>query len=436
MAVGKGSKRGSPMNERVAEQGRTDTRTPESTRGGNAAGDGDVRAGFRSSREGSEAWESSSQPGGSQIGAPGTSHSNRDAERTDCDEGKQVHFATAVRQTAIRINRRVNGLEAPHSGEQDAGSSYRNGVCVTDGEDDKSKNSRKATSANGEKFAIESIVYGDGSSLGNLVLEDESWYASGTSDGGIESFHEIDPDTIVLSTRGCNKGGNWRSRPLTQLARGVTVTDTPRVNIPANKRNNRAFKQRKLRILALAWCMENKGFALTVGGPGARGVISNVSAYQITSFGSVYAQKAEGNCMESALVNAVDIVFGREIAQKVQDHFKEELPHITHLKEIMELLHKLRISGRLQKIKHDSNYLQNPFKVIAEFTSGIYLVHLKETGIVDYVVAVDANRRIILDSQEKYPMSLNENVLRLCGGDSASNLTVHCVRRLVDPRNT
>lgn len=76
----------------------------------------------------------------------------------------------------------------------------------------------------------------------------------------------------------------------------------------------------------------------------------------------------------------------------------------------------------------------NPFSSIDEFTSGEYLLHLPEVEVVENVIAVDADRRLILDGVEPYPMRLSEEVLRLCGGQGAKNLTLVCTRRLIEPR--
>lgn len=41
---------------------------------------------------------------------------------------------------------------------------------------------------------------------------------------------------------------------------------------------------------------------------------------------------------------------------------------------------------------------------------------------MNLAVVVDANRKLIIDSEGKYPLTLTQEVLRKCGGEEADNL--------------
>lgn len=57
-----------------------------------------------------------------------------------------------------------------------------------------------------------------------------------------------------------------------------------------------------------------------------------------------------------------------------------------------------------------------------------------QEGLVDYCVTIDAGARIIIDSTERWPMVLSEEVLKLCGGSNARNLRVGEIRKVVKQR--
>lgn len=90
----------------------------------------------------------------------------------------------------------------------------------------------------GEAFKIESTLFVDGCSMGKIVLVDESWYPSGRIGDDMESFHEVDPESITLSTIGPNKGRNGKARPVTPKTKSLLVPDTPIVWISTHKKSN------------------------------------------------------------------------------------------------------------------------------------------------------------------------------------------------------
>lgn len=79
--------------------------------------------------------------------------------------------------------------------------------------------------------------------------------------------------------------------------------------------------------------------------------------------------------------------------------------------------------------------MANKCRELACFSTGVYLVHLRQLGVVDHIVVVDAGRKLILDSEEPYPMTLSEGLLRKCGGDEVKHLTIACGRRLIEQRD-
>lgn len=140
------------------------------------------------------------------------------------------------------------------------------------------KTTRKASSAS-QPFNIESLVCGDGSRKNGVALKNLIICASKRAAGEYESYHEIDGDSLRLSTRGSRRGGKWNNRPVSDKSHNLKLNAVPRVKLSPKKRHNQASKQDKLRHLALRWLYQHRGVALSVGGPGARGGIDGVEKY-------------------------------------------------------------------------------------------------------------------------------------------------------------
>ena len=97
-------------------------------------------------------------------------------------------------------------------------------------------------------------------------------------------------------------------------------------------------------------------------------------------------------------------------------------------------MHDLGTGAEMRKLpKTDrSTYNENPFRYLATRETDFYLVHLVQHGVVNHAVVVDARRKLIIDSEEKYPLTLTEEVLRKCGGEEAENLQVEDLRLILD----
>ena len=296
------------------------------------------------------------------------------------------------------------------------------------------KASKKTRREISETFNIESVVCGDGQrnksglSLRNLVI-----YASDRLDGGIESYWEVDPDSLMFTTRGGRRGGNWHTRPISDRAKERELTEVPRVNIPSRKRKNYSWIREKLRDEGLRWLYQNRGCALSIGGPGERSSIEDVEKHLVRGLGTVLEKQNDGNCMTAAITNAVDIVSGREAAESLREYFYEYNPHYLKIREATLLLRNLGAGAEMRKLpKEDLGIFNaNRFAYLASRESFVYIVHVFEPKVCSHTVVIDANRRIIVDSAEDYPMRLSEELLRKCGGDQSKSLRVGEVRMIV-----
>eukprot|EP00171_Calliarthron_tuberculosum_P009467 IDg9467t1 len=82
-----------------------------------------------------------------------------------------------------------------------------------------------------------------------------------------------------------------------------------------------------------------------------------------------------------------------------------------------------RKCGRQRK----ERYLEQHYKAFLEFEEpwwDVYIVRLRQDGHVDHAVVVDANNRIIVDSEETSALRCAAYVLERCGGEFVDRLRV------------
>ena len=136
--------------------------------------------------------------------------------------------------------------------------------------------------------------------------------------------------------------------------------------------------------------------------------------------------------MEAAIINGVDIVAGRTVSTALRVHVEREITHLLKVKEIARFLQHAGVGVEAQKIQQTEGYQNNSFSFFANATSGVFLIHLQELDVVDHIIIVDENRKLIFDSTEQYPMSFSQRLLLQCGGEEAANFKIVTARRLVN----
>lgn len=93
---------------------------------------------------------------------------------------------------------------------------------------------RVRLSTSNPSFAV-MIRGNNGIVMRNLVI-----YASERADGGYESYHEGEGESLRLSTYSSRRSGNWESRPVFDKSNILKPKAVLHINIPAKKRNNHA----------------------------------------------------------------------------------------------------------------------------------------------------------------------------------------------------
>ena len=109
------------------------------------------------------------------------------------------------------------------------------------------------------------------------------------------------------------------------------------------------------------------------------------------------------------------------------------ISHFLQIREATPVLNDLRTRKEMRKIPKSERVLfnENPFGYLASRGSEVFITHVFQPKIVPHTIVVDAGRKLIIDSPEDYPMRLNEELLRNCGGEQATELRVGEVAMIV-----
>ena len=295
------------------------------------------------------------------------------------------------------------------------------------------------TSVPRDEWAIESVVFGDGSrDAKGFELRRGVFYASAKARGRHENYHRVDFRSIAFSTR----DGIAQSLPTLMVSKG-RPDERLLCRLPAeaiNRRRRNVREQRKLISQAFpALLMEHPGVAVIIGGPGMRGNNVMVKPHLHRAAGKVFMMSNDGRCVHAALVNAVGCLRNVNEAHVAKQKLQSDSTHFINLKPLGLVAHKLdgfdirRPSKEMRRLLSDKE--TRAFSIIGQLKRGVWIVRLCQSQVVDHCVVIDGERGLIFDSAEEYPITLSERTLRMCGGSSANQLHIAEIREVVDIKN-
>ena len=95
------------------------------------------------------------------------------------------------------------------------------------------------------------------------------------------------------------------------------------------------------------------------------------------------------------------------------------------------MANKVHVWGGRAELGKNKRVGGDSFKWLAGREKGVYVVRVYERLVTDHCIVVSGSRKLILDSEERYPLQLTEDCLRLCGGVDAKLLKVGEIREVV-----
>ena len=289
----------------------------------------------------------------------------------------------------------------------------------------------------GERCYVHWLLCGDGTirrgmrfSRGvvyaNNILRLKSW----------DSFWVLvwdDEIFVGLPPEGCVFRGAWRGENL-------SIMETDLLNVPAcpGRKPSACDVRMHYEKYICNWLSEHPGWTLSMCRNGAREARTLQGDQYVTSWG-VITYEGVHDCAVAASIDSVHLISGIEKAAYAERLAGQTPKRSVRFETASALFDKLRAKGlkvRLEKVTEGEErslrrggYRQSLGWIVSN-SSGVFLVILESTDIV-HTVAVDSrpDRRVIVDSLERYALSLSVQNLQYCGGGPETQ--VRALRRVV-----
>jgi len=190
-----------------------------------------------------------------------------------------------------------------------------------------------------------------------------------------------------------------------------------------------------------AYCHEHPGVAVILDDIGSREAHSGVAAFvKLDAIKPV----RHGRFIASAVVNSVRLTLGEEagvLASKSMGGYTGAVRSLKQLADIFRQINqqvgivntagKQKEAMRLGRTRSSRNA---PFDFFGNLDRGIWILHLQDQRRLDHAICIDCDRKIILDSFEKFALELCPKSLEMCGGGEVKNLRIVDAREVVARR--
>ena len=370
-----------------------------------------------------------------QVVSPGMSNKRRGRRGRG---GKPVRLFDAVVQRSLSIKHVGGSASSARVVETDAADnqlqltatppSSLSGITVPD-----------SILATNERFAVHWLMCGDGNARNGVRFDRGVVYANSIlrlkSWGSFWALAWDDDILIGLPPEGCTFSAALRGDFLSVLESDSLVV--PRFNGPGqNDSDVRRHYERHI----CAWLSEHSGWVLNLSRNGAREARA-IDPNQYIERWEVITYHGVHDCAVAATIDSVHLVSGIENACEAIRLAGNTPKRTIRFESASALLDKLRIRApgiRLKKLSVDeereirSGGSRGSLLWLVRDRRSVFLVILASESCI-HSVAVDTRplRRIIVDSQEPFAISLSVRNLQHCG--IGANVHVRAVRRVVIP---
>ena len=218
----------------------------------------------------------------------------------------------------------------------------------------------------------------------------------------------------------------FRARAVTEMARKKRMTDSVVVElrtIPKGVRGSYLSSEVE------SWCFLNPGFAVILGGPGAREPMEELAKYVVKK--KMVARDAQHPCAIAATVNAVQCIKGIKEGVKALQEFTREVVKGKGIGEQVGKVASLGLGLQSKNCRKEKNFFCFGGYGVAE--ERVLVVRLVGPGSFDHAVCVDLWRGLIYDGDSSFPLRLTTDALRLCAG-GGPGARIAEVREVVEGR--
>ena len=255
-------------------------------------------------------------------------------------------------------------------------------------------------------MCISKLVCGDGIvQYSGYMLREGVIYGCANAHGGPEQMFELEETTLNIQ----EPKGKY---PLYEIRAETTETrKIPRADWPEHP----LFSLQTLRAehgiteVVLAWLCQNPGFSLRIAYPGARDRTTKTIEFEMWGSDICPIRDVNQECLITALANGVSCLRGRKEGLSVHRALQSRQKLYRSLKAVTDDF--LAVCKRVDLVR--SCKAQRTIGGLVGTSSGVFVVRLLRGNICDHVVAVDCDRRMILDGVEEHPLRLTAESLAL-----------------------
>ena len=268
------------------------------------------------------------------------------------------------------------------------------------------------------RWDVKRLVWSSGNREG---FQRNKFYASHRTSGGRRTFWHM--DFWTLESQDVFLEGEIGSPICSDIEEAPPGSLSPSFSLVFSKEKRLGYM-----LWLDNFCRENPDEFVCLGGPGMRNVSTAAIQYRMSGV-PVFCHSKSGECVRASIANALHAAGHDDSAEAVLLRGKIAVRSLGEAQKWLE-----RNLGRFRLCKVQHSMLKSTEKWLEESGEGVFLVRLKgsdsEGAGVDNVVAVDANRSIVLDCVEKLVLRLQPGVLAACVGDGKHLDEVAEVRRL------
>lgn len=173
---------------------------------------------------------------------------------------------------------------------------------------------------------------------------------------------------------------------------------------------------------------KHPGLAVVFGGPGARLANVCLTYYWRVEECFVPCRSEALDCVPARAVNALSCFKGGISAKKAEEVFKTSGVKFKKLGEAGRIIQGLGMKIAIQRVASDCKYI----KWLSDLKEGVWLVRFIVPNRYEHCITINGEKQCILDSEELYPIALNEETVVMCAGGDREKIIVAEVSRLVE----
>ena len=232
-------------------------------------------------------------------------------------------------------------------------------------------------------------------------------HASAQSTAPVEAFHAVEWEANIFA--GLGRGElTLQTYPLPGSRAAGQSRIWPPCVVPARRMAvSRQPQEEEVARHVLEFMQRHRGLVIRVSGIGAREAVAWHSSSRRHLPGRPRCTSEEHDCVKAAVINAEFACRGSVAAEALEQVLERESRIFYNFRALGDIFQRVQesVTGcRVVREEEVQRAIQGgdmtaPFRVLAARRAGIFIVWILEEKRVDHAVVVDAQNRVIIDSE-------------------------------------